>query len=291
VLIKGFGCFASKNGVAGKINFLKNLLGDPEIPLSGSELYNITKEVLKMSGIQSCFKRYEKKYLLNYDQYMAVKKGMAPYMTADRFSNYTICNIYYDTPTWDLIRTSLEKPVYKEKLRVRSYGPVSHSDNVFIEIKKKYDGVVYKRRVTMRAIEAERFLKGAKPKDESQIHREIEYFMDLYKPEPKVFIGYDREAYAGKENSELRITFDTNLRYREHDVDLRAGDHGRLLLPEDTILMEIKIPGTAPLFLADLLSENNITSTSFSKYGTYYKNVVLGGIRGKEYKEEVFRIA
>ena len=244
-----------------------------------------------MSEIQSCFKRYEKKYLLNFDQYEAMKKGMAPYMEADRFSNYTICNIYYDTPDWELIRTSLEKPMYKEKLRVRSYGTVSNIDNVFIEIKKKYDGVVYKRRVTMRAIDAERFLKGAKPKDESQIHKEIEFFLESYRPEPRVFIGYDREAYAGKENSDLRITFDTNLRYREEDIDLRAGDHGRLILPQDTILMEIKIPGTAPLFLAHLLSENNIYSSSFSKYGTYYKDIVLKGIQTEEYRQEEIRIA
>ena len=244
-----------------------------------------------MSDIKSCFKRYEKKYLLNLEQYEAVKKGMAPYMTADRFSNYTICNIYYDTPNWDLIRTSLEKPLYKEKLRVRSYGAIHNSDNVFIEIKKKYDGVVYKRRVTMKTIDAYRFLKGEKPADESQIHREIEYFMDHYRPQPKVFIGYDREAYAGKEDSELRITFDTDLRYRESELDLRAGVHGRLLLPHDTVLMEIKIPDAAPLFLAKLLSENDIRDVSFSKYGTYYQNVVLKGIQGEEYSREVFKIA
>ncbi|MBR5926143.1 MAG: polyphosphate polymerase domain-containing protein [Firmicutes bacterium] len=244
-----------------------------------------------MSEIQSCFRRYENKYLLSRAQYEAMKKGMAPYMRPDEYSNYTICNIYYDTPEWELIRTSLMKPVYKEKLRMRSYGCVNNSDNVFIEIKKKYDGVVYKRRVTMKAIDADRFIRGEKPEGEGQIHREIEYFLDLYRPEPKVFIAYDREAYAGKENSELRITFDTNLRYREDNVDLRAGDYGRLILPEEKILMEIKIPGTAPLFLAKLLSENNIFPTSFSKYGTYFSNVVLKGIQGSEYKQEVRKSA
>lgn len=239
------------------------------------------------NAIQSCFKRYEKKYLLTYEQYEAMRAGMAPYMEADRYSNYTICNVYYDTPDWLLIRTSLEKPVYKEKLRVRSYGTVTGADNVFVELKKKYDGVVYKRRVTMKALDAVRWLRGDRPSDPGQIQKEIDWFMRSYRPEPRVFIGYDREAYAGIENGELRITFDTALRWRDTEVDLRCGDHGTFLLPEDAILMEIKIPGAAPLWLAELLSENGIFSTSFSKYGTYYKEVVLGGRPGREYKKEV----
>ena len=234
--------------------------------------------------IQSCFRRYEKKYLLTYDQYRAMLEGMAPHTRADRFSNYTICNIYYDTPDWLLIRTSLEKPVYKEKLRMRSYGAVANTDDVFVEIKKKYDGVVYKRRVTLPALEAARWLSGGAPGRSGQIHREIDWFLRRYGVEPKVFIGYDREAYAGTENSELRVTFDTNLRWRDTQVDLRLGDHGTLLLPEEAILMELKIPGAAPLWLARLLSENGIFSTSFSKYGTYYKDVVLGGLRGEPYR-------
>ena len=242
-------------------------------------------------NIQSCFKRYEKKYLLTAAQYRAMRTGMAPYMEADQYSNYTICNIYYDTPDYALIRAWLEKPVYKEKLRVRSYGAVCGTDPVFVELKKKYDGVVYKRRVTMKAADAARWLRGGAPEDAGQIHREIDWFMQSYRPEPKVFIGYDREAYAGIENSELRITFDTNLRWRDTDVDQRCGDHGTFLLPEDAILMEIKIPGTAPLWLAKLLSENRILSTSFSKYGVYYKQVVLGGAGGREYHREVLKSA
>lgn len=241
-----------------------------------------------MSGtIQNCFKRYEKKYLLTFRQYEAVRAGMAPYMQSDRYSNYTICNVYYDTADWLLIRTSLEKPIYKEKLRVRSYGAVCSTDSVFVELKKKYDGVVFKRRVTMRAVDAVCWLRGGTEADPGQIHHEIDWFMRFYRPEPKVFIGYDREAYAGIENSELRITFDTNLRWRDEEIDLRCGDHGILLLPEDVILMEIKIPGSAPLWLARLLSENNIFSTSFSKYGTYYKSCVLGKQSGAPYPKGV----
>ena len=230
-----------------------------------------------MSGIQSCFKRYEKKYLLTAEQYRAMLLGMAPYMKPDEHPRYSISNVYYDTEHYDLIRASLEKPVYKEKLRMRSYGVPGSRDTVFVELKKKYDGVFYNRRITMEMRDAALYLHGARKGDGSQISREIDYFLHFYQPERKVFIAYDREAYAASDGGELRITFDTALRARSNDVDLRLGDHGAPLLSDDLCLMEIKIPGTAPLWLARLLSENNIFSTSFSKYGAYYKQFVLGG--------------
>ena len=229
--------------------------------------------------IQNCFKRYEKKFLLTKAQYEAMKRGMEGHMEPDAHSNYTICNLYCDTDDWQLIRESIEKPVYKEKLRIRSYGTAKGSDNVFVEIKKKYDGVVYKRRIVLPADEAAEYLKTGALKEPSQISREIDWMRTRLDLKPRVFIGYDREAYAGAkgvENPDLRITFDTNLRYRDDHLDLREGDGGSALLEDGTVLMEIKIPGTAPLWLARLLSENDIHMTSFSKYGTYYKNVVLG---------------
>ena len=237
--------------------------------------------------IQSCFRRYEKKYLLTQGQYKAMISGMVSYMKADVYPHYSISNIYYDTEGYDLIRDSLEKPVYKEKLRVRSYGVPGWYDPAFVEIKKKFDGVVYKRRITMQMQEAVRYLRGVQRGDGSQISREIDYFMELYRPQPKAFIAYDREAYAAADGGELRITFDTALRARSNELDLRAGDHGVLLLAEDLYLMEIKIPGSVPLWLARLLSENGIFSTSFSKYGAYYKQFVLSGRSAVTYNKEV----
>ena len=239
-----------------------------------------------MSELQSCFRRYEKKYLLTPEQYAAVKRGMASWMKPDEHPNYTICNIYFDTENYDLIRTSLEKPVYKEKLRLRSYGVPGSRDPAFVEIKKKYDGVVYKRRVTLQVMDAARWLSGRRPGDGSQISREIDWFLQYYRPEPKVFLAYDREAYAAADGGELRLTFDTDIRVRSNDLDLRSGDHGLPLLETNQILMEIKIPGTAPMWLARLLSNNSIFPTSFSKYGTYYKEFVCGG-RSAEVKKEV----
>ncbi len=239
-----------------------------------------------MGTVQSCFKRYEKKYLLTTEQYEAMRAGMATHVVPDEYGSYSIGNVYYDTPDYRLIRESLEKPVYKEKLRMRSYGVPGSRDKVFVELKKKYDGVVYKRRVVMEAQEAVRYLAGERGGDGSQISHEIDYFMKFYDPAPMVYIAYDREAYAGAEDAELRVTFDTGLRARSTDVDLRAGDCGAPLLPEGLVLMEVKIPGTTPLWMARLLSENQIFPTSFSKYGTYYQQFVLGGAQTAAIKKE-----
>lgn len=228
-----------------------------------------------MQAFQSSFKRYEEKYLLTSEQYRTFLEGMRDYMKPDIYGRTTNCNIYYDTDHWDLIRKSIEKPVYKEKLRVRSYGIPKTGDNVFIEIKKKYDDVVYKRRITMPSGESERYLAGrAGCLEKGQIGREIEYFQKCYQAKPKVYIAYDRISFAGIENPDLRITFDRNIRFREYDLDLRCGDYGEKMLPEGMVLMEVKIPGTAPLWLAHLLSGTKIRPTSYSKYGTYYKNYV-----------------
>lgn len=227
-------------------------------------------------AIQYCFQRYEKKYLLSPGQLETLLEGMRPHVCADEFGKYTICNIYYDTRDFQLIRTSLEKPVYKEKLRLRSYGVPGDQDRVFVELKKKFDGVVYKRRTVMGAADAAACLHdGIQPEREDQICREIGWFLQSYRPVPKVFIAYDRTAFAGRENPELRITFDTNLRWREERLDLRAGDDGAPLLPRDQVLMEVKIPGAAPVWLAHLLSGSGVFPTSFSKYGLCYRKNLM----------------
>ncbi len=228
--------------------------------------------------IQTNFKRYEKKFFLTREQYRLFLKKIDSFVKADAFPHYTICNLYYDTDNFALIRASIEKPVYKEKMRVRSYGTPTESDKVFVELKKKYEGVVYKRRVTTPPAFVEPLLSGFRRGDENpQISKELAYFNRFYRLQPKAFIAYDRQAFQGIENKELRITFDTKLRYRLENLDLRNGDYGEPILndDEDKILMEIKIPGTCPLWLSRILSELKIHSSSFSKYGTCYKEHIL----------------
>ncbi len=236
--------------------------------------------------IKTCFKRYEKKFFLTKEQYEAFVKKAAPYMRPDEYGKYTICNIYYDTDNYSLIRASLEKPVYKEKLRVRSYGVPGPSDRVFVELKKKYDGVVYKRRVTMPFSESETYLGNIRSVESGeQIKREIEYFMLYHGVSPKVFIAYDREAYQGREDPGLRITFDSGIRWRTDRLSLGAGDDGLPLTDNGLILLEIKIPDACPLWLAKILGSLRIAPVSFSKYGTCYKNHLIKNTEGITKKE------
>lgn len=245
------------------------------------EAQNTRKEALFVpQNIQRCFQRYEKKYLLNPEQYQKIRAGLAPYMEADEHGRYTICNLYYDTPDFQLIRASLDKPVYKEKLRMRSYGVPADGDSVFVELKKKYKGVVYKRRTVLEAGEALDYLAGrCSPRAKDQICREIDWFLGRYHPVPQVFIAYDREALAGLEDRVLRVTFDIDLRWRDTALDLRSGDGGERITSRDQILMEIKIPGSAPVWLSRLLSENSVFPTSFSKYGVCYRGNLMWPVK------------
>lgn len=224
--------------------------------------------------VQTVFKRVEKKYLLKKEQYQKLMSEMEPFIRQDAYGKTTICNIYFDTGSDRLIIRSLQKPVYKEKFRIRSYGIADENSTVFLEIKKKFDGVVYKRRMTMPIAEAEHYLRtGQMPRSYGgNIPNEIDYMLKKYALQPKVFIAYDRTAYFGTENSSLRITFDENIRSRYENISLKNGAGCRLLLPEDTVLMEIKIPGAMPLGLSRLLSANGVFPTSFSKYGRIHQS-------------------
>jgi len=227
---------------------------------------------------QEIFERYEKKYLLTNEAYRKLVPELMKHMTADRYGKYTISNIYFDTDDFRLIRDSLEKPAYKEKLRLRLYGDADEDKTVFAEIKKKYKGVVYKRRIPLSLRDARRYLVyGIRPKlddrrfTERQIFREIDYMKNRYGLKPAVFIAYDRIALAGTEDPELRVTFDMNIRCRNTKLDLAEGKHGTQLLKPGTILMEVKIPGAMPLWMAELFEDIAKYQVSFSKYGTYYK--------------------
>ena len=246
-----------------------------------------------MGGYQKAFRRYEKKYLITEAQYQALQKELAPFAAADAYGKTTILNIYYDTPDCRLIRASLDRPVYKEKLRLRTYGVPDDGTPAFMEIKKKYDGVVYKRRAEAKYREAAAFLEDGKTAEnektgeneenvpsrtEEQIRRELSYFFESHPGlAPHMVISYDRIAMAGIEDPELRITFDTNIRYRTKDLDLRHGAYGTELLPPGTCLMELKITGAMPMELAAAMSRIGIFSTSYSKYGEAYTREFLEG--------------
>lgn len=224
---------------------------------------------------QMVFQRYEIKYLLTRKQKEAVLAAMEPYMELDAYGRTTIRNVYYDTDNYRLVRKSLEKPVYKEKLRVRSYAAAGPEDKVFVELKKKYDGVVYKRRISVSERAAVDYLagKGQAPL-QGQITEEIDYFLRFYgNLSPKVFLSYEREAFYTSEPSEFRVTFDENILWRETDLSLEKGIYGTPILQPGQTLMEIKTPGNIPLWMVSVLSGEKIRKTSFSKYGNAYTEI------------------
>jgi len=216
------------------------------------------------------FKRVEKKYMLTKEQYEYLTKAIAPYMSVDSYGETEIRNIYFDNADNELIETSLKKPTYKEKLRLRSYGVPKADSTVFFEIKKKYRGIVYKRRISMKLREAYDYIQtGELPCHlVGNIPVEIDYMVKRYRLAPKAFISYKRVAYAGNTDPDLRITFDRDITSRYDDTRIESTAAGHKVLDEDRYLMEIKIPGAMPLWLAHVLSEKNIFPHSFSKFGT-----------------------
>lgn len=215
----------------------------------------------------SSFRRYELKYLVTEKQYRALLPVLSVYMSPDEYFHSEISNVYYDTDNYRLIRRSLEKPVYKEKFRLRAYSTPESDTQVYLELKKKFESVVYKRRVGMPYSAALRYL--AAPCGGSQKLSEIARFFECFPGlSPAMYIYYSRDSYRGADG--LRITFDRNITYRTYDVDLSKGVYGEPILDGDMRLLEIKTGGGLPLWLTSVLSAERIYRTSFSKYGRAY---------------------
>lgn len=224
---------------------------------------------------QNVFKRYELKYLISNEQREYITEAARPHMMLDSYGRALIRNIYFDTENYRLIRRSIEKPVYKEKLRVRSYGTASYDSDIFVELKKKYDGIVYKRRISLPYNVAMAWLGGKiSCPSESQISREIDYFKSLYSPlYPTVHISYEREAYF-EIGGELRVTFDDNIYAREQSLTLCDDVDGFRVNDDGYSVMEIKCSGGIPGWMTSLLSKEKIFKSSFSKYGEAYKQMI-----------------
>lgn len=234
------------------------------------------------------FRRRELKFLIDQPQRQALQRLLEEKMVPDKYGRSTICNLYYDTPDYRLIRRSLEKPIYKEKLRLRSYGRISPGVDVFLEMKKKYKGIVYKRRIRVTQEQAVAFMerRGELPKD-SQIARELAYFRDFYADlAPRVYLSYEREAWYDPLDGGFRMTLDQNIRYRTTDLDLASPIDGRVLLPPELSLLEVKASGGIPMWLTEHLSSQKILKQSFSKYGNAYLEMLeerLSESRGRSY--------
>ena len=222
--------------------------------------------------INVVMKRYELKYILTKEQTEFLRERLVGHLYVDQYGMTSIASLYYDTPDYRLIRTSIERPAFKEKIRLRSYGLATQNSPVYLELKRKYDGVVYKRRVSSTIPDVDMFFhREGSAGSSGQIAREIEYFRDYYKNlKPACLIIYDRVAYYEK-NGDLRLTIDYNPRYRTTDLNLTTSMDGTSLLNEGDTILEVKVQGAMPLWLAHILDEGGIKKSSFSKYGTAYK--------------------
>lgn len=236
-------------------------------------------------SMKTVFSRYEMKFIITKKQYENLLAGFGDKMEMDEYNIggklYTIMNLYYDTPNNDLVSTGLKhEDKYRYKIRLRSYDP--QYPTAFLEIKKKVEGLVNKRRTLLYIDDVNPFLMDHVDVPESkivkrQVIKELDIIAHNIKLEPKVVLCYDREAFFGTraEDGDLRVTFDFNIRARRDDLDLRLGSHGERILGEDYILMEVKVDRAVPLWLARLMSENNVRKQRFSKYGTEFSQYVL----------------
>lgn len=233
---------------------------------------------------KNSFMRKEKKYIVNQEQMHKLCQVLLQHMNYDRYCQngqwYLIRNVYLDTVDNHLIRLSTNKPYYKEKMRIRKYGTYGDGvDNYFLEIKKKTGGIVSKRRVKLKKDELNAFLFHKTMPSYSdymtnQVLNEFLYFLSYREVQPAVYLTYERLAFFGKDNKDFRLTFDRNLLSRRSNFDFDNDEDLESIIDCDKMIMEIKIVGSMPIWLVHALSELKIYSTSFSKYGTEYKNLI-----------------
>ncbi len=228
-------------------------------------------------AVQTIFKRHELKYSLTWQQYKNLCECMKKYMLLDSYGRHKISNVYFDTDTFSIIRHSIEKPKYKEKLRLRVYGKPDEDRVSFIELKKKYDGVVYKRRIQSTQSGAMMYLcNKTELEDTSQIKKEVDYFKGIHSNlSPSIYLSYEREAYYSPDDENFRITFDFNIKMRDVDVSPYESDKDVKILSDDIVVLEVKTVKGLPFWFIDFLGQNGLYKTSFSKYGTAYNKFIL----------------
>ena len=237
--------------------------------------------------MQSIFRRYEMKYLISEKQRVILMEALSKYMLPDQYGAYLVQNLYFDTERWDVIRTSIEKPAYKEKLRLRCYGEAAIDSSYYLELKKKYKGIVYKRRIELPARSlANRSVRELVAQSPAQIAKELGFYLHTNDVSEKIFISYQRAAFAGVDDPELRVTFDTDIRFRLNDLKFAKSGADRIILPDDKVLMEIKMLGGMPMWMAGVLSDNDVFPTNFSKYGVCYTDYIFQNLAG-DGKEQI----
>ncbi|MBQ2660242.1 polyphosphate polymerase domain-containing protein [Candidatus Saccharibacteria bacterium] len=239
------------------------------------------------------FRRVEKKYLISKEEKDLILKLIKKHVRKNKYFQSTVCSIYFDTKNDDLIIKQVDKPLdkasFREKVRLRSYNVPKMEDYIFFELKTKHregkDKLSDKRRFQFLLKDYYDWEKGratleeiAKRKIEKtndvQVARELEYIIKYLNLAPKILIACERESYEGKEDKQLRLTFDDGLRYRSKDLKLEKGANGKKFFEgEKNIIMEIKAAGGMPLWLVEALNKLKAYPQPFSKYGKIYQQM------------------
>ena len=217
---------------------------------------------------QTTFHRFEEKYLLSPFSYQRLRQSLDTIMEEDACGCYTVNNLYFDTDNYDIIHTSALKPALREKLRLRWYSRTDTASDISREIKYKYRSRVYKRRSLLKPSGTDRLLEHNGTPGRGHSAKEVDCTFKPYHPTPKLLLAYDRETLKSSQETGLRITFDRNIRWRDHDFKMSSGSYGTPLMPEDTVFMEIKAYGDLPIWLTEILTAENIYPASFSKYAS-----------------------
>ena len=224
------------------------------------------------------FRRTEVKYLLSPEKYQRFLEMVEPYLKKDQYFRGTNCSLYFDNEQKYIAIRAMEKPLYKEKVRVRSYGVPGEEDVVFVEIKKKFSGVGSKRRIPARLKDFRRYLETGEllteTAEDGQIKKELDYCWEFYGLKPMAYIAYDRTAYCDEDDPSFRVTFDQNMRYRANDLDLGKGDMGKKYFQDGSVIMEVKALGGFPLYFVRALSRLRIYPAKFSKYNKVMNNLI-----------------
>ncbi|MGN1327939.1 MAG: VTC domain-containing protein [Clostridia bacterium] len=228
------------------------------------------------------FRRVEKKYVITKKQYLSLKNVIQDKMVEDEHGKSTICNIYFDTEQYDLIRHSITKPIYKDKIRLRSYNIPTRDTITYLEIKRKYYDIVSKRRIQAPLNDFYQYFKGNKKLEESQVKKELDYYFLHYNLKPTMFVSYQRRAYYDKENRDFRLTFDSNILARDYDLKIEKGNYGDLILDKEKYIMEVKTLGAMPIWFVEILNKLNVCPCGFSKYGEAYTQLILNKNNKKE---------
>ncbi|MGT2896598.1 polyphosphate polymerase domain-containing protein [Streptococcus entericus] len=223
---------------------------------------------------QKEFKRVETKYLVSLAQLPHLLSDLGEYMEADDFAQSTITSLYFDTEHFDMVQDSLAKKYGKEKLRLRTYDRNGDLEApAFLEIKQKIDGVGYKYRIKTSPKQAGLLAAGDMENhtEDKRLLAQLETLQQRYGTiKPRMLISYKRLSFKGKDNPSIRVTLDTSITYALVNDLVLTSSMALPLLPEQQLIMEIKVSDQLPAWLENILNQYNLDKVSFSKYGQAY---------------------